>query len=1040
MLNLPSWIKNYKSPEGEFKPYYEKENDFRRLVVIHSIAAFIISPIFCLLVYKSELPEILFYLGISYTVLFPIYMLICWVIPFMRDKLIYFFILHLFGMTYFSFLDLVYNKFELVHFVSFYCLYAVTVFVMQRLYPVILYNLMVVGLLVYGFQFIEYPEISQVSVFGMVIVLGLCSVVVLYSRQKMIHSVEDYSIYLKKIVNTPGTGYVLFQETRKGIELKDYNQQSLQFFKVEKEEELEQKIIAFTDEKLLKQLKNLNETSSLSKETKIKIKDVTTFEKDIYHLDISISPLHMKNGHYYLMKVVDITNKIKEKEELVLSEEKYRNLYFKNQAGVFTLDAKATILDFNETFDSMFEHQFTRGDHFCSEDKQASWDQVYELLVDAKQIRNYQTHFTLSNGHTKWFVFNWFLDVKTNKIEGTVVDLTEVQKATTALKQSEEKYRLIYEESNDTILLLDKDKIIDVNRKGIQLFGIGEKDLLNTNLFDLSLNTSEDSFRQYRKFKQKLHLSRSTKFNWVFNGNGDKIEAEVAIIELELEEKLYYQCVIHDVTERNETIRSLDKSRKNFESVLDNTPEGILIVKKDKILYANKEVYNLLEQQEVDLSSLFSEKDQEKFERLFQDQQEDKGIFQSQFNLINSTGSNVLVDVTMVSITFAEQEATLMIFKDISLQTKLSKEVLRAEFAEETNKRLEKEIKERIEAENRLKNLLLKTKAIFESSSNTFLMTLDKSFAISSFNIHTESYFSNFIKDKLQEGINYKAFFKPLFSENDLRYFNILLKKVVLGEPKRFESKFIYKNKEHWLELFINAIKDVDGNVSEISMVAHDITEKKKAEQEIVDSLKEKEVLLKEIHHRVKNNLQVISSILNLQSSFVHDEKILDVLQESRNRIRSMAIIHENLYRTTNFSSINFTSYILNLATNLVASYRISESKVELKYDMDQLDLVLDQAIPCGLLVNELITNAIKYAFPDENKGHIVISLKEKKDRIFLSIKDDGVGLPDDFEIESSDTLGLQLVLTLVEQLDGELKFNKTEGTEFLINFEKTKQ
>ena len=209
-----------------------------------------------------------------------------------------------------------------------------------------------------------------------------------------------------------------------------------------------------------------------------------------------------------------------------------------------------------------------------------------------------------------------------------------------------------------------------------------------------------------------------------------------------------------------------------------------------------------------------------------------------------------------------------------------------------------------------------------------------------------------------------------------------------------------------------------------------EITEKKN---------EEKESLLKEIHHRVKNNLQVISSILNLQSSFVHDDKTLDLLQESRNRIRSMAMIHENLYRTTNFASINFSGYILNLATNLVSTYRLSEEFVELKYEMEQVDLVLDQAIPCGLLVNELITNAIKYAFPNNRKGIITIELKEKGDNIELLISDNGIGLPDNFIIEESDTLGLQLVLTLVEQLDGQIQLMNSPGTEFLIIFEKTK-
>ena len=240
------------------------------------------------------------------------------------------------------------------------------------------------------------------------------------------------------------------------------------------------------------------------------------------------------------------------------------------------------------------------------------------------------------------------------------------------------------------------------------------------------------------------------------------------------------------------------------------------------------------------------------------------------------------------------------------------------------------------------------------------------------------------------------------------------------------------------MEIFMNPIFDTEGEVAEISIVAHDISEKKKSSNEIVASLKEKEVLLKEIHHRVKNNLQIISSILNLQSSFVSDENTLEILQESRNRIRSMAIIHENLYRTEDFSSINFADYLYNLVTNLIASYRIHDV-IHLETDIDEIDLVLDQAIPCGLFVNELITNSLKYAWKNDEEGTIFIKLKEVDSRVTLVIADDGIGLPTNFENMSSDTLGLQLVITLVEQLDGELVVNCAKGTEYLINFDNLK-
>ena len=236
----------------------------------------------------------------------------------------------------------------------------------------------------------------------------------------------------------------------------------------------------------------------------------------------------------------------------------------------------------------------------------------------------------------------------------------------------------------------------------------------------------------------------------------------------------------------------------------------------------------------------------------------------------------------------------------------------------------------------------------------------------------------------------------------------------------------------------MNPIFDTEGKVAEISLVAHDVSEKKRNSIEIEESLKEKEVLLKEIHHRVKNNLQVISSILNLQSSFVSDENTLGILQESRNRIRSMAIIHENLYRTEDFSSIKFHTYLENLVSNLIASYRVS-GEVELDADLMDIDLVLDQAIPCGLLINELVTNSLKYAWKDGEKGTISIRITEKDRIVELEISDNGIGLPEEFDQIKSDTLGLQLVITLAEQLDAELKVDVQHGTKYLIKFENIK-
>jgi two-component sensor histidine kinase len=236
------------------------------------------------------------------------------------------------------------------------------------------------------------------------------------------------------------------------------------------------------------------------------------------------------------------------------------------------------------------------------------------------------------------------------------------------------------------------------------------------------------------------------------------------------------------------------------------------------------------------------------------------------------------------------------------------------------------------------------------------------------------------------------------------------------------------------VETFLNPI-DVDGEVSELSCMAYGITDRKEAELQLRQSLGEKEVLLKEVHHRVKNNLQVISSILSLQTAHVDgDQRILELLRVSRDRIRSMSFIHESLYQNKDFSSIDMATYIDGLSRNLVMSYSLS-GKVTLERDLQKTELVLDQAIPCGLILNELISNALKHAFPNGKEGRVHIGLSTEENEIRITVSDNGTGLAEGFDTERDGNLGLELVHTLVEQLDGRLEVSSGQGVTYLLTF-----
>jgi len=210
-----------------------------------------------------------------------------------------------------------------------------------------------------------------------------------------------------------------------------------------------------------------------------------------------------------------------------------------------------------------------------------------------------------------------------------------------------------------------------------------------------------------------------------------------------------------------------------------------------------------------------------------------------------------------------------------------------------------------------------------------------------------------------------------------------------------------------------------------------------KQNESIKKQKEEKEVLLKEIHHRVKNNLQVINSLIRLQCTYTDDQVALDLFDECQNRIISMALIHEKMYESHDLSNVNIQEYIAELSQNLLRSYRLHKN-VELDIDVSVKTLTLDTLIPLGLLLNELISNSLKHAFLDDKEDG-VITVKLDRDassgKFVLEIGDNGIGLPDDFTFNSALTLGMELVVTLSSQLDGTIERIEKPGSHFRIEF-----
>ncbi|EKF85995.1 PAS domain S-box protein [Methanobacterium formicicum] len=352
------------------------------------------------------------------------------------------------------------------------------------------------------------------------------------------------------------------------------------------------------------------------------------------------------------------------------------------------------------------------------------------------------------------------------------------------------------------------------------------------------------------------------------------------------------------------------------------------------------------------------------------------------------------------------------------------------------------DITRRKNTEKALKDNEEKYHTLFESNPNyTMLLNLEGVI------LDVNSVTAEFIGIAPEKLIGKKLLELGLFPKVDVSFQREKFSQALKGDTvKPFQYKLINKKGEYsWVQSQLVPIKK-DGGINSILVIATDITERKKAIDNLKSSVNEKEILIKEIHHRVKNNMQIISSLLSLQSQHLtEDEEVAqDVLKESQNRVKSMAMIHEKLYQSKDFTHIKFEDYIKRLISNLFYSYDTKMEQIKLRVDVEDIDLNMETAIPCGLIISELFSNSLKYAFPEGKSGEIRVSLKKYQDNeqewnYILTVQDNGIGLPADFDFRNTRTLGLELVNSLTKQIDGTLELDRNHGTTFKITFKELK-
>ena len=605
--------------------------------------------------------------------------------------------------------------------------------------------------------------------------------------------------------------------------------------------------------------------------------------------------------------------------------------------------------------------------------------------------------------------------------------------------ENEDRYRLLFENNLAGVFRSEiSGKVVEANQTMAEIFGYESPE-------DLKKTTAHDFYfsrKDREKYIEKLRLNGVLKNHHVKVRRNDGSEAWVIenVQIVKLGGKEYIEGTLIDFTETKNIQHVLQESEQNYKSLIEHTSAGIMIHdEKGDAIYANPAALKL-----IGVSSLNDLADKNIFSYVLPQYHDKirtrkdeikKGIDATFVPMQARMPDGRVIDLETKTnhITYKGKPAIEVVIHDTAIQRQMERDKIRLQIEEETTRELKREIASHIRTRQRL-NANQKYVRLLIDSSLDMIFACDQDKKITEFNTSAQHVFGYGLKEVLGKHISMLCA-NAAECENT---FNIVLQQGTY----MCETEHIKKDGSKFIALVSSSIlKNERGEILGLMSISRDITRIKEAEEQLKKSVHEKEILLKEIHHRVKNNMQVISSILKLQSAYVEDKKTVELLNECRNRISSMAFIHASLYMKKDFANVHFADYVGNIATNLQQSYSSNDKKIELKLDIPDFYMHIDDAIPCGLIINELLSNSFKYAFSDKKTGTIGLSVKNRQENVILAIWDDGKGISKNIDYKNTQSLGLQLVNSLVEQLSGkmELQSKPNEGTKFVIEFNKSK-
>jgi len=591
----------------------------------------------------------------------------------------------------------------------------------------------------------------------------------------------------------------------------------------------------------------------------------------------------------------------------------------------------------------------------------------------------------------------------------------ERRRMESALRESEIQYRTSLDSMNDFVHVLDADfRLILINRAFLawnrQL--TLPTDVIGRNLFEVYPFLPDRVREEYTRVFETGEIvvtEESTRVNDMeFITDTRKIPIH------EAGRVVRVLTVIRDVTERRRTLEALRESEEQFRRVFEDIPIGMALSDENsRFIKANSAFCGMLGYTEPELARM-SFRDITHPDHLSHDVNMVRKVrdgemlfYKTDKRYIKKTGDIIWGSLTLSAI--RKPDGTIRYFLAMI-----------------------EDITEKRTIEEALKESEKKYRSIFENSIEGIFQSTPQGRYIS-------------INPALARMCGYDSPAQMMDSVTDIskqiyrhgtdrsRFIEALTREGIVND---FVTEFLRKDGTHfWVSTNARVIRDERGECRHFEGMTLDITNRKILEDRIREDIREKNVLLKEVHHRVKNNLQIIVSLLNLQSGKIKDRKILAAFDEVRHRVYSMALLHEKLYKSENFAEVPFKDYLSTLCRDLVSAFGAT-GRLRLDFDLEEIDLSVDTALPCGLIVNELITNAIKHAFPKGREGRIDVRFKRTDAKAAeLTVADDGTGLPAGLDVARAETLGLKIIHILTDQINGKMHVRSRRGASFRLVF-----